>query len=317
MKRHAGVCAGCSTGCSIHVEENQERIYRLKPRENPHVNQWWMCDEGRYGYKYVHSDDRLTQPTIRQKGVARGVEWDEVYATLGRQLEQAGHVGVVVSPFLTVEEAYLLCQLARQIDARALLAVGPIPSVGHDESFPSGFTIRAEKCPNRRGVEAVVSRMGGQLLRFDQFLGQLDDAGLDALWVTAGYPQPWIDQPTAEQLARVPLLILQDLFSSPLWELATFALPGAAFAERAGAYVNCQDRLQSFDWAIRPPAGAMIEAHVYWRLLRRSGLCQAPLVLREVAREIGYFSAAIGQVPEVGIDLKVNQLAAEQVGATA
>ena len=45
---------GCSTGCSITVEENQDRVYRLKPRENPHVNQWWMCDEGRYGFKHVH-----------------------------------------------------------------------------------------------------------------------------------------------------------------------------------------------------------------------------------------------------------------------
>ncbi len=56
MKRHAGVCTGCSTGCSILVEENQDRVYRLKPRENPHVNQWWMCNEGRYGYPHVHSD---------------------------------------------------------------------------------------------------------------------------------------------------------------------------------------------------------------------------------------------------------------------
>ena len=34
-ERTTHVCAGCSTGCSIHVDENQDRIYRLKPRENP------------------------------------------------------------------------------------------------------------------------------------------------------------------------------------------------------------------------------------------------------------------------------------------
>ena len=37
MRRHAGVCTGCSTGCSIWIEENQDRIYRIKPRENPFV----------------------------------------------------------------------------------------------------------------------------------------------------------------------------------------------------------------------------------------------------------------------------------------
>ena len=38
MRSHDNVCANCSTGCSIKVEENQDRVYRLKPRENPHVN---------------------------------------------------------------------------------------------------------------------------------------------------------------------------------------------------------------------------------------------------------------------------------------
>jgi hypothetical protein len=40
-----------------------------------------------------------------------------------------------------------------------------------------------------------------------------------------------------------------------------------------------------------------------------SGLYRAKQVLGDVAREIGYFSAAMGEIPEVGVDLKVNQLA--------
>ena len=39
------------------------------------------------------------------------------------------------------------------------------------------------------------------------------------------------------------------------------------------------------------------------------GLPRARAVLDEVAREILYFSAAAGEVPDVGIDLKVNLLA--------
>ena len=35
----AGICTGCATGCSIWIDENQDRIYRIKPRENPLVNQ--------------------------------------------------------------------------------------------------------------------------------------------------------------------------------------------------------------------------------------------------------------------------------------
>ncbi len=66
IKKRPHVCAGCSTGCSINVEENQDQIYRLKPRDNPHINQWWMCDEGRYGWKHVHHADRQVQAYQQQ-----------------------------------------------------------------------------------------------------------------------------------------------------------------------------------------------------------------------------------------------------------
>jgi NADH-quinone oxidoreductase subunit G len=316
MQRHPGVCNRCSHGCSIYVEENQDHIYRLKPRENPHVNQWWMCDEGRYGYKYVHRADRVIQPQLRRHDEVRDVDWDQVYQSLLPDIQRAGRLGVIVSPELTVEEAYLLCTLAQQIDPDALIGVGPIPVVGNDETFPNGFTIRAEKCPNRRGVEAIVSRMGGALRTFDQFLAELPTSGLGALWCTASYPEPWIDAATADRLAAVPLIVLQDLFDSPLWQRATYALPSVGFGERSGSFVNYQDRLQSFEWAIRPPAGSMVDGQVYWRLLERPGLYTPGDALQELAREIAYFSAALGTIPETGVDLKVNQLAAAAVGAT-
>jgi NADH dehydrogenase/NADH:ubiquinone oxidoreductase subunit G len=94
-----------------------------------------------------------------------------------------------------------------------------------------------------------------------------------------------------------------------LWDRATFQLPGAAFAERGGSYVNCDDRLQSFSWAIRPPAGVMAEGRLYWRLLGERGMYDAPRVLGEAARQVSYFAAAVQPPPDAGVDLKVNQLA--------
>ena len=339
MQSHDNVCAGCSTGCSIKIDENQDTIYRLKPRENPHINQWWMCDEGRYGFKHVHDPARLTEP--RRKGALDRLvkaEWPELPGQILERLEKGKRLAAVLSPHLTVEEAYLLATLIRHHDANALVALGPVPVVGEDEKFKNGFTIRAEKAPNRRGVEAIVSRlMNGKIPTFDDVLKAAEKGEIDGAWITAGYPrvsggsvsgtgtrvpdtlappetaelQPcWIDAATAERLAGLELLIVQDAFHSPLMDIATFQLPGATFAERAGSYVNFADRLQSFTWAIRPPAGVMVEGKLYWQLLRRPGMYNPKVVLYEVASEIGYFSAAAGgPVPATGLDLKVNQLA--------
>src|SRR5262249_17498593 len=149
MNRHLGVCAGCSTGCTIRIDENQDTVYRLTPQENPFINKWWMCDEGRYGYKHLHSPERQVEP----RAFCKSIEWWQVPSELGKRLEAAcingGRLAAVVSPNLTVEEAYLLCKLARKVDSDAVLALGPVPVVGEDISFPGKFTIHAEKCPNR------------------------------------------------------------------------------------------------------------------------------------------------------------------------
>ena len=56
------------------------------------------------------------------------------------------------------------------------LALGPVPVVGEDDTYPKDrrgrpvqpvkFTIRAEKCPNRRGVEEVLRHFQGEVLAF-------------------------------------------------------------------------------------------------------------------------------------------------------
>jgi len=310
MKSHDNVCTGCSTGCSIKVEENQDRVYRLKPRENPHINQWWMCDEGRYGLSHIHDPRRLTALKRRVDDAYVNVEWTQLPAQLKTSLEDASRIAVILSPHLTVEEAYLLATYARQIDPEAVLALGPVPVQGEDESFPNGFTIRAEKCPNRIGVSAIVSQLGGTFLNWEDFLTRLGQGDIDAAWVTGGYKSAWIDEATAARFASLKTLIVQDLLGSPLWDRATYQVPGASFAEREGSYVNHADRLQSVPWAVRPPAGVMVEGQLYWRLLEKKGLYNARQVLTDLSRELVYFSAAGKDIPEHGVDLKSNQLAA-------
>jgi NADH-quinone oxidoreductase subunit G len=314
MKKHDGVCASCSTGCSVWIEENQDSVFRLKPRENPAVNQWWICDEGRYNYAYIHSPLRQLEPRRRDGANYVNIEWSQVPRELESRLREVaganGRLGVAISPFQTVEEAYLLCKLAREIDPSAHLAMGPIPVIGKNERFKNGFVIHAEKCPNRKGVEAVLARFNDGAKTWEEFLAEIDGGAFRAVWVAAGYRSPWIDEATAARFSQVELIVVQDIFDSPLWRRATYQLPSGGYAERSGSYVNFQDRLQFFRWAVRPPAGAKVEGHLYWQMLGMSGLYNGRKVLNEIAAEIPYFAAAMDPVPPTGVDLKINLLAA-------
>jgi NADH-quinone oxidoreductase subunit G len=320
LKREANVCGGCSAGCSIHTEHNQDTVYRLKPRENPQVNTWWICDEGRYGWHHLHDDGRLLSVGRREppgspagNGISAGglepVEWADVVSRLRSDLDAAGRLAVAVSPMLTVEEAWMLCAVARSIDPEAFLALGHVPVSGDDETFPGGFTIRGEKCPNRKGVEEVLAVFGAAGQDWNGLIAQVATGRATAAWITAAYPQPWIDETTAAQFSDLACLVVQDLFESPLSRLATWQLPAAGFAERAGTWVNVAHHAQSFRQAIRPPAGVWPEGRLFWNMLGRRGLYDAVAVRRQVAESAAAFAPLAGEIPPTGIDLRVRQLA--------
>lgn len=293
MKSHPQVCPHCSTGCSILTQENQDRVYRIKPRENAEVNRWWICDDGRYGYHHVHREDRLLAPRRRVSGQWQPLDWARLGETLGETIARAGRLGVAISPMFTCEEAYLLAKTARAFDPEAVLAVGFVPIEGEDQAFPGGFTIRAEKCPNRRGVEAIVRHFGGLAGGWEEFSAEAANGAIAAAWVTAAYPRRWIDEAGAARLAGAKTLIVQDLFASPLWEQAEIQLPSAAFAERVGSYVNQADHWQWSDWAVRPPSGVRLEGSLFWQLAGYRGLYQPKTILAEMAAEVPYFAAAV------------------------
>jgi NADH-quinone oxidoreductase subunit G len=217
LKTENSVCADCSTGCSTYLDGNKNIVYRLRPRYNPQAQGHFMCDDGRLGYHYVNSKERFLRPAVRRGGELVPVAWPEVTAeirqafTTAAAREPASVVGVL-SPFLTCEEAYLLAKFLKGLSPQVRLALGPIPIVGEDDTYPKDrrgqpiqpvkFTIRAEKCPNRRGVEAVLNRFQGKAVSFDEVVGLASEGKVKALYLAAGYPpRPGHSGPLAPRAA--------------------------------------------------------------------------------------------------------------------
>ena len=68
LKRAASIDPLTCSGDNIWVEHNEGTVYRVKPRPNLDVNKWWITDEVRYGWKFIHSDERITMPRIKGRG---------------------------------------------------------------------------------------------------------------------------------------------------------------------------------------------------------------------------------------------------------
>jgi NADH-quinone oxidoreductase subunit G len=341
LKHAESVCTGCSTGCSIHVDQNENKVYRLRPRENPQAQGHFMCDEGRFGFKYIHDDRRLKFPKL--KNAASGVAatgtasqtsdlsfadpWPTVLGEVKKRIRQAiqndpsGFVAVL-SPLMTVEEAYLLASYIKGIDPRTKLTLGPVPMVGSDDLYPKGpkgeppapgkvkFTIRAEKCPNRLGVEAVLRHFERAVIHADS----LGKSSASAWYVVGGYSAGWVTESLDQAIGTPSLLIVQDIFPSPLSDRADIVLAAGSFAEREGTYVNHAGLAQAAHASIRPPEEARADGRILMELAGRSGLFNAMALRKEIGTNIAEFSAiAIGDLGEHGVRLA--KYANQTVGA--
>jgi NADH-quinone oxidoreductase subunit G len=295
------VCPLCSTGCAIRIDHADGRIWRLKPRYNPAVNDWWMCDQGRFGWKYVHDPKRLDRLVVRRGMAAEMPDWSQLpeiaRAWLTQVVQKAGAkaVAAVLSPFMACEEAWLLAKFIRGVAPEATLVMGPAPLVGEDEKFPKGdglpvkFTIRAEKCPNRRGVEMILSAMGGNVSTFEEFTKKAGEGAFSAAWIVGGYPGEWVTKELTAAVGKIELVFAQDMFASAVTNAAAVVLPSCSWTERSGCFVNHDGKIQPFEAALPPPEGCQRDGQYLYALTGGKGLYNAAIIREAMAKEIAAF----------------------------
>ncbi len=120
ITQHSGVAPHDGLGSNIYLHTRRSKVMRVVPRENEAINECWISDRDRFSYLGLDSDDRLTQPMIKQDGAWRAASWDEALEAAAKQLRavaDAGsdQLGVLLSPTATVEELYLAQKLARAV----------------------------------------------------------------------------------------------------------------------------------------------------------------------------------------------------------
>jgi NADH-quinone oxidoreductase subunit G len=309
LKTADGVCSRCSTGCSTYTDTNKDIVYRLRPRENPEAQGHFMCDEGRYGYHFANSGERFVRPVVKTDGRFKPAAWVQVTPQLKQGVaaavgENAGGVVAVLSPFLTVEEAFLFATYFKGLSKDVRLALGPVPVVGEDDRYPKDvkgnpveptkFTIRAEKCPNRRGVEAVLTHFQGAVIPFADVVRR----DLAAMWFAGGYPvKEHLEAAFPSDWKAPALLVAQDLFPTLLTASAKYVLPATASFEKDGTFVNHAGLAQTFPRAARPPVEARGELQLAFDLLGRRGLVQPAAVRAEAAAAVPALAALSAMTP--------------------
>ena len=252
------VCPGCSKGCNtvldtmkhqkLNLEELVDTVYRVRPRENMEVNQWWICDDGRYLLEGNKDRKRLHFPQIRANGSMAEVSWKASLETAAQKIKAGGKVVFIGSPYASNEENYLLGKLAKAVGAGVDVSK---PLMGETHTFKTEmnkypFTIESEKAPNFRGAKDVLRLSSSN-----------EDASLAAQTVVM------LGNDHLNLQKKPSTLIAIASFENAVSKLAEVVLPAAIFTETSGTFTNKDGRVQKFNKAVQSPG----EAKAVWQIL--------------------------------------------------
>ena len=266
LEKTSSICPGCNIGCNISIESKDSVVYRFLPRLNPAVNDYWLCDYGRFGSEELNLRE-IASATVRDGEAASDAIVPAAIQRIAREIrgtiDAVGPSGLFFlgSAHLSNEENFLLRKIADHLS-----------------------------CPNRDVVvdKSRVRRMKSKSAWIEgdhfgaNFAGARDMGlspgeggyGLDA--VLSGRAEPRVvlvcdaafsaiadDPEKVAVLRRARLLAVMARTANALTRAADVVLPAASLAEKEGSFTNVQGRVQLFRRAFlpRPP----VRAH--WEML--------------------------------------------------
>jgi NADH-quinone oxidoreductase subunit G len=278
------ICTFCEKGCNTTawLKAKPEwakgaKLVRTTPRYNPAVNDYWMCDIGRFDYHWIEGDDRLRRALVRDEaGVLQPVDWREALAKTAERITANGGTAAVrllISAHASLEELYLVGRLG---GAFGLPEDGVAVSWRvREKPQPANtkFRIPPVDAPNVNGAADLgfpVHRGAAGEADLSAFRRQVESGAVRTLYVVDSGPAGSLGDVSwaieARRTGKVALLVVQGVLMTDLARAADIVLPGASSFEKDATYVNGEGRLQAAARALAAPGDALEDWQIFVNL---------------------------------------------------
>ena len=260
---------------------------RLKPRENQDVNKWWMCDDGRYGYKSI-DENRILD--VRVKNGEKS-NWNVALQVAAQALKNANASSwaLLASAQYTNEDLYLKKRLfADHLKWKNIAFSAP----GQD-GFEDDFLIKKDKNPNTAGASEIL-KLSGTAADLTAVIEKAKRGDLEGLFIF-GHDLAKLFGPDALKLIRqkVKTIIYEGSNENPTAAVADLVLPSACYAEKEGTFTNFEGRVQRVRKAIEPIAASRPTVEILQELSGLLGLKlsydRPEFIFDELAKENNMF----------------------------
>ena len=249
LKKTPSICVGCSTGCNVTIEYDKNEVFRLKPRDNPDVNKWWMCDQGRLTYKDLNiRENRVAHPLGKTAEGFQEISWENAFSAIREKISElqptSNEVIGLVDTHASNEELYLFKKLLKEGFESDQLFFPDLEWEQPVSDFFINSLITSDKSPNRAGARML----GLKGAKSSEEVTSKIPTGTKVLLV---FGKPFEDENLLSQAGNIPLVINIAAWQSGWSETADVTLPGRLHSEKDATYTNKAGRVQRVNTAIR------------------------------------------------------------------
>lgn len=246
LESGTSICSHCARGCHITIEYHPgssrfnvpRRVYRIKAADYNEINQYWICDLGRYAYPEINNDRAAS---IKVNLPSDSVSPDNPLALVSEKIKHlyrqglSSRITVILNTYLTNEELFL-CKKTFIDDLKLENVYFADPPAGEGDNI----LLTGDRSPNVRGAQEIgieikpftwnhLDSHCEVLLVFGTFL--LENGALEE--ISAG-------------LKNIPTKILFAPHTSSLDEHFDLIFPTALIPEKSGTLTNIDGVVQSF-----------------------------------------------------------------------
>jgi NADH-quinone oxidoreductase subunit G len=256
LRKTPSVCPGCNIGCNISIESRDGVVYRFLPRLNPDVNDYWLCDYGRFRSEPLNERD-VVKATVREaagvKDVPVPAAIERIASEIRRTIDEHGPsvLFFLGSAHLSNEENFLLRKLADHLGC------------GNVDVVVDRSRVRRMKSKTEwiEGDHAAANYAGAR----DMGLVPREDGHgladvLEGRWTPrfvlasdAEFAKAAHDPDSVTRLREAGFVAVAARNANALSRAADVVLPAASHAQKDGSFTNVQGRVQRFERAFLPP----------------------------------------------------------------
>jgi predicted molibdopterin-dependent oxidoreductase YjgC len=108
-------------GCQLHLHVQDNHVVKITGVPDAPPNHGSLCVKGRVSFNFIGSEERLTDPLVKENGALRKASWDEAIGRVAEKLKTirdthgGDSIGVLTSARITNEENYIAHKFTRAV----------------------------------------------------------------------------------------------------------------------------------------------------------------------------------------------------------